>query len=143
MKYLKYLSFLVILSWTMAWAGMIEMVDNDRVQYWDWNCIGDSSSALDSISLYISKHLDSGFVHIATFGDSTRIIFNPPEMPLIIYTDSTDTLEWIDPTEYNDEYWVTYIYQYFEGVAIPWDDTIHMALTIPTEPGCGGRFHVD
>ena len=140
---MKYLAFLLILIPTLVLADMIELVDNDRFQYWDWSCIADSSNSLDSISLFVSKNLDSGFVRIGPFGDSTRIIFNPPEVPLIIYTDSTDTVNWIDPNDWNDEYWVTFEYIYFEGVTIPWDDTIHMALDIPTEPGCGGLFHVD
>ncbi len=140
---MKKLIYLLILIPILAWADMIEMVDNDRLQYWDWNCVADSSNELDSISLFLSKNLDSGFVFIATFGDSTFLVFNPPEMPLIIYSDSTDSVDWINPDDWNDEYWVTFEYKYYEGMTIPWDDTIHMALDLPTEPGCGGLFHVD
>lgn len=135
MKYLKYLSFLVILSWTFSWAGMIEIVDDDPLQIMDFSaCAPDS---FDYVIVGIEIIAGSGYVETAHA--LTELIHS-------------DTLGYIAPDRdangdfipgrYDGDYRVYVKSVLPNGYSVLPLDTLHVTVgyNITT---CGAFFYVD
>lgn len=137
MKYLKYLSFLVILSWTMAWAGMIEIVDDDPLQIMDFSTC--SVDSFDHVIVGILIFPDSGGVYVETPHALTEEIHS-------------DTLGYIAPDRdvngdfisgrYDGEYWIYVKSVLPNGYSVLPEDTTHVVVGYNIT-SCGSFIRVD
>ena len=133
---MKYLAYLLILIPTLAFAGMIEVTDDDRHQYLEFsNCSPDS---IDSMIVGIQINPDSGYWEIGSqLSDSVFFVefgFIAPDR------DSGNNLI---PGHYAGEYWFYTIAVLPNGDHVLPEDTTHVAVDYTISIGCGGLFHVD
>lgn len=136
-KYLKYLVFLAILSYTTIWAGMIEVTDDDRYQYLEFSgCIPDS---LDSIIIGDLIYPDSGYGYVETAHVITDTVYY---VGFGYISPDTNVNGDLIPGHYEGEYWFYVISVLPNGDHVLPEDTTHVVVDY-TISGCGGLFHVD
>ncbi len=137
MKYLKYLLMTFVLWHTLAWAGMIELVDDDPLQIMEFStCTPDS---FDHVIVGILIFPDSGGVYVETPHALTDSIH-------------ADTLGYIQPDRdvngnfipgrYDGEYWIYVISVLPNGYGVLPEDTSHVVVGYDITT-CGDFIRVD
>lgn len=129
-------TILFILVLTIGvWAGMIDYVDDDPVQYLEFsNC---DTSIVARMIIGIMVNPDSGYAE-SQYDLVDTCYFNELGYNRPLYDSRGRTMA----GDYDGEYWFYQVTVLHDGTEIVPADTAHVRSTYPVS-GCGGIFHND
>jgi len=132
---MKYAILIGLILTTGVYAGMIDYVDDDPVQYIEFsNC---DTSIVAGMIVGIMVNPDSGYAETQyDLADTCHLVELGYNRPL--YGPDGRTLA----GDYDGEYWLYQVTVLHTGEQIAPADTMHVRSTYPVS-GCGGIFHVD